>query len=783
MKRSRNLFCLLLIIMLLSIIFAFSSFSVLATENADNPYGVDYNNLGYVEEVLHPTIQNHNNVQTYTLLPSRYDPRSFNLTTTIKNQGNVGACWAFSSTAMFENTVLKRTGLKYDYSEQAIRVLCSNVLSNSDYGLFPFDPANGNTMFTSMAYYSQRNRPVSNQSFWLAPNFETDIPFAYQTVVKENGEDVYYDFGAVFPTNIDTAFANAYPSKTHLVQATKDDIKKHVYEDGGVFCSVRINDTSNYNYNPETAALYNATDVYTNHAVFVIGWDDNFSKENFKEGVQPQNNGAWLVKNSWGTGWGDDGYGWISYEDKSLIAETDVTFTISEVLPVSKNEYMLSYDFMPTVTIENVGMSISDPNVCMANVYDVTDLVDDYGQINKVMFYACEIDAEYNVHIVPMSSTDTTLPISSQLGTSYANGYVDANGYTTAEFDTPYTLTEDTDKIAVIVRFTENYEKEAIEDSPYNPYVSLTVESYYQGYYEPVINQGESYYYSNGSWTDYSTIAGNKGNFCIRPTLVRRNPITDNSTLSVNQVRYANEDVSVDLILNNNLLYSVKQITEDENIVLYQDQDFTRSGNTVTFLKDYLDELSATEATSILFEFTDGAPQTLTILPKQNIQSVAISGTVAKGKTLTASIQGEDGAVSAENATYQWQSSSDGGTTWTNISGATNSTYIITANECQKHIRVVAMAKENSALRYPGTVYSEPTATKVVIYGDVNLNGTVESSDVTLVQSYVSKYTELNTEQFMAADVDGNGEVNIIDVTNINNYLNGYITVFPIEET
>ena len=45
----------------------------------------------------------------------------------------------------------------------------------------------------------------------------------------------------------------------------------------------------------------------------MIGWDDNYPKENFV--TQPSSNGAWLARNNWGRFSGSDGgYEWISYE-------------------------------------------------------------------------------------------------------------------------------------------------------------------------------------------------------------------------------------------------------------------------------------------------------------------------------------------------------------------------------------------------------------------------------------------------------------------------------------
>ena len=63
-------------------------------------------------------------------------------------------------------------------------------------------------------------------------------------------------------------------------------------------------------YDPETTKYSGI-----NHAVSVVGWDDNYSKSNFLAGYQPKKNGAWLVKGSWGVSSGTDGYYWISYEE------------------------------------------------------------------------------------------------------------------------------------------------------------------------------------------------------------------------------------------------------------------------------------------------------------------------------------------------------------------------------------------------------------------------------------------------------------------------------------
>jgi C1A family cysteine protease len=55
-------------------------------------------------------------------------------------------------------------------------------------------------------------------------------------------------------------------------------------------------------------------DLDINHGVSIVGWDDSFSRENFPVSNQPDGDGAWIVRNSWGPGWGDGGYFYMSYD-------------------------------------------------------------------------------------------------------------------------------------------------------------------------------------------------------------------------------------------------------------------------------------------------------------------------------------------------------------------------------------------------------------------------------------------------------------------------------------
>lgn len=73
---------------------------------------------------------------------------------------------------------------------------------------------------------------------------------------------------------------------------------------------------SSEDYAPGTSSYYYTGDEKPNHDVVIVGWDDNYSRENFSH--MPENNGAFLCRNSWGEEFGDKGYFYVSYEDSNL---------------------------------------------------------------------------------------------------------------------------------------------------------------------------------------------------------------------------------------------------------------------------------------------------------------------------------------------------------------------------------------------------------------------------------------------------------------------------------
>ena len=74
------------------------------------------------------------------------------------------------------------------------------------------------------------------------------------------------------------------------------------------------------NWNASTSSYYSDTVGELNHHILCVGWDDTYKAANFLPGRRPPGDGAFLIKNSWGTDWGGKmkGYCWVSYYDASF---------------------------------------------------------------------------------------------------------------------------------------------------------------------------------------------------------------------------------------------------------------------------------------------------------------------------------------------------------------------------------------------------------------------------------------------------------------------------------
>lgn len=242
-------------------------------------------------------------------LPSSYDAREDNVVTAAKSQGVSGNCWVFSAVSALETDSIMK-GLteaeSTDFSEAHLSWFASRTLTDNENDLAYGDGINhdspylkgGNSMIASAAL--ARRSGLANES---------DFPF-YGTNFTKMGN---YAESDRYNTDSGVILESAQE-----LQST-DSVKEWILEHGSAVVSMYYDEEY---YTQNTVSYCYNNGPATNHQVTIVGWDDDYSAENFKEGNQPEQNGAWLCKNSWGPYWGSRGFFWISYYDTSLSCYT-----------------------------------------------------------------------------------------------------------------------------------------------------------------------------------------------------------------------------------------------------------------------------------------------------------------------------------------------------------------------------------------------------------------------------------------------------------------------------
>ena len=228
---------------------------------------------------------------------SSFDLRKFGAVTPVENQGHMGACWAFGTTGAFESAFLKATNITLDISN--------------------------NNMQNSAIRYSIYGKPAIPEGGYIV----SGLSYVLSWLGVLNTEDDHYDeLGKISPFIFS-------PDSYHVTDAIIIDpknitlMKDSLIKYGGLTAYVNGADPNNGFYNNKTYASYCNNDSLGNHFITIVGWDDNFSKSNFK--VEPEADGAWICKNSWGTDWGDKGYFYLSYYDEPLRGNSAIGYIIN----------------------------------------------------------------------------------------------------------------------------------------------------------------------------------------------------------------------------------------------------------------------------------------------------------------------------------------------------------------------------------------------------------------------------------------------------------------------
>ncbi len=285
-------------------------------------------------------------------LPSSYDARSAGVITSVKDQGNTGNCWAYSTCAALEADAVSRGYASVnsaDYSE-------------SHLAWFTLTPTHDEEGTPYGDYYTvDEESPYDSGGSWM--HSSSALAALNGPALDSLFPSSVYDFSQMgnYPEAARINLSGGVIMKGAETITTSDEVKQWIMNHGAVTASIPYYDQFE---NKNTASYYfSPGDNYaTNHMITIIGWDDSYPVSNFKSSDQPSNPGAWLVKNSWGPKRHSSGCFWLSYESGST--QEFCGFSVME-----KGDIYKRYSYTGIGTLNMMG---TGTQTTFANIYTST---------------------------------------------------------------------------------------------------------------------------------------------------------------------------------------------------------------------------------------------------------------------------------------------------------------------------------------------------------------------------------------------------------------------------
>ncbi len=465
--------------------YAIPDFTDLVGQNVDETSDIaPLARFGIIEENINIT-------DNESVLPKTFDLLSAGRGNSVRNQSSYNACWTFAASSSGETSLIDarphinlsemHTAFYPFFSDEG---MCFEGMENTDtFGYMPFNELmNAGGLVNAVTnLWSQWKGPIDEDKLSYV-----DIDLFYN---KEYAESFY----RMADYHLENAYMFDYNKDGTNRDAVCNLIKQFLYKGNAVDVSFF---TKGYDENTNAAYTY-YDHCLSNHSVTIVGWDDNYTADNFDG-----NTGAWLVKNSWGTNFGDAGYFHIAYADT-----THGSFAVYDL--GENTNYATNYQhdsFMPTQAMAADNDTTVNKPSYMANIFTA----EESQQIEAISTYILNPATDYEITIYT-DLKDMSDPTS---GTASAvtKGTSQLTGYLTLELDENVIVDKGESFAVVVSLYCENSKYVLpVESTVVLEKDGEIVEDVLGNFttYEQICkftSENESFYSENGSdWTDVTS--------------------------------------------------------------------------------------------------------------------------------------------------------------------------------------------------------------------------------------------------------------------------------------
>jgi C1A family cysteine protease len=443
-----------------------------------------------------------------------YDARTAtNYVQAVRNQSPYNTCWAFAALASATGSLVKN---KVEDTPVLLspKQLSYAVFNTDTFAQPPDDPEYG-PMYPMQvggnAYYA-----TVAMSKWFGPVTEAKASYNSATP-SPNGyasEESYYTDNEYILTDMLT-FPAPYNSEGEYSPSNVATVKQALLTYGPLMTQYYAYTTllplKDTDYGINNAKYISNDDLNPNHAVTIVGWDDDFDVSKFSDEPagpgKPAGNGAWLIQNSWGPSWGDGGYFWLSYYDKTMGA----SYYFSAVAE-SKYDEIDYHDGMGWTgdviyyKASEAGKIIGYNSLYAANVFTVDAEEGDKELLSGAGFYTIQPGIKYEIsaYANPTSGkpvSNKPLDINSDTDKLTITGTADYAGYHTVNFTNAPQFADDVKSYSIVIKISNT------TTIANGKVLSLPVEGRFNAGDNLEIKIGESYVSNSGtSWSDLASL-------------------------------------------------------------------------------------------------------------------------------------------------------------------------------------------------------------------------------------------------------------------------------------